>query len=944
MSTPSSLPSSSGQLEPGHEGIAIPLSPPPQPQPAGTPNAQGKQREWDRLLVLLVLVFAFLSASFLARNSDLWFHLASGRLLAKGQFSFGKDPFAYTTQQTYWANHSWLFELTLYGLRERIGDSGIVVLKALLVTALAGVLLSVRRREQSLLVPAFCTTLALLAMNPRLLLQPACISYFFLGLTLWLLWRRDAAGQKAHARRLSELLLLLLFILWVNIDGWFLLGPVLLTLFWLGERLRSIRSESDGQRRTPGWLVLAGWAVCLLSPYTYRGFTLPNELSPVTWASGLREDARFRGVFGSAWQAEYWRAAAVWNAAVLAYYLLTVLGLLSFLLHRRMLLSWRLMVWLPFAALAAWQTRIIPFFAVVAAPIMTLNLQEYFAGRASDLVASERRLLHSSELAARLCPFLLACALLALIILSWPGWLAGRAGLVRHVAWGVQTDPSLKRAAEILHQWRRQGLLSEQDHVFALHPEIAHYAAWFCPEEKQFFDHRYPLFAEAALEYETVCRALLEPKKQTEGQEWRRLLRERSVSIVVLYDREPERMLALLNRLGSDHANWTLLDVSGSVLIFGWNEGRPAGSFAPLAFDAERLAFGPQDEKAHRELPTAPEQGPARLPERRTLDQTLLRLPEEPSWESSAATTFLNYFNQRHLRNSLGSLAASLEGLPAPHVAAALVPPILLTARSSELLLLTVRAARRAVAVNPEDSNAWLRLGQAYILLYRVTCEHSAEGMLPLLARLRQIQSITALQQALRLDPDLEEAHRGLAGLYSERKYLDVALDHRRQERQIGERAGPHVGETVEERAHRLELVTRDIAKREEVLQERRNKYASGSRALMGERVQKARLALNLGLAREAMDEILSIPGEQLGVIGIKMELELLLELGRTEEARARLSEKDLIAFKRNLGFEDIPSPANAAGTAVYPVPYRLPVYDWLRLLQTAAVGDYARE
>jgi hypothetical protein len=888
-------------------------------------------------------VFAFLSASSLARNSDLWFHLAAGRLLANGKFSFGKDPFAFTTEQVYWANHSWLFDLALYGLRNGIGDTGVVVLKALLVTALAGILLSVRRRDQSLLVPAFCTTLALLAMNPRLLLQPTCVSFFLMGLTFWILWRQKAAGLSAQAGRLSKLLLLTLFVLWVNVDEWFLLGPVLATLFWFGERLQPAGGFGEAQQRMPGWLVLAGWVACLLSPYTYRGFTLPTELSPVTWSSGLHDDARFRYLFASPWQVEYWRAAAEWNGAGLAYYVLTILGLLSFLLKRRGLLGWRLIIWLPFAGLAAWQAHTIPFFAVVAAPILTLNLQEYLARSTPEQLVPAKTSFHLTDLAARLYPFLLSCSLLALILLSWPGRLAGCAGFERHVAWGIQPDASLKRAAEMLHQWRRQGLLSGSEHVFALHPEIAHYCAWFCPEEKQFFDHRYPLFVESAREYEMVCRALLEPRQQGGNGDWRHVLRERGISVVILSDREPKRMLALLNRLGSDRAEWTLLDVSGSVLIFGWNSGRPAGGFAPLAFDAARLAFGQQDEKAYSELPTAPEQGPGMLPDRRTLDQQLTRLPAQPSWESPAATTFLNYFHQRQVQDSLSSLAAGLSGGSPLPTATALIPQIVMTEHSSELLLLTVRAARRAVAINPEDSNAWLRLGQAYSLLCRATCEHSAQGMLPLLARLRQLQSITALQQALRLDPELEEAHHDLADLYRERKYLDMELEHRRQERQISERAGWRPGETAEEYADRLKLLTRDIANSEKTLHERRNNYTSGSRALVGEGVQKARLALNLGLTREAMDEILSIPGERLGVIGIKMELELLLELGRTEEARARLNEKDLIAFKRNLGFDDIPSPANAAGTPLYPVPYRLPLYDWLRALQTAAVGDYAR-
>src|ERR1700730_15525782 len=142
---------------------AIPLPPPPQPASHSATAARDQQR-WDRVLAFLVLVLAFLSASFLARNSDLWFHLATGRLLAQGQFLFGVDPFAYTTERVYWACHSWLFDLGLYALFGAIGGVGLVVLKALLVTAVAGILLRVRRPQSTALVPVVCTTLAILAM------------------------------------------------------------------------------------------------------------------------------------------------------------------------------------------------------------------------------------------------------------------------------------------------------------------------------------------------------------------------------------------------------------------------------------------------------------------------------------------------------------------------------------------------------------------------------------------------------------------------------------------------------------------------------------------------------------------------------------------------------------------------------------------------------------
>src|SRR5437764_1481503 len=80
--------------------------------------------EW--LLVGLVPLFAFAAASFAVRNSDFWLHLAAGRELAAGRYAFGVDPFAYTTEGVYWANHAWLFDLSAYLLFQAVGGAGLV--------------------------------------------------------------------------------------------------------------------------------------------------------------------------------------------------------------------------------------------------------------------------------------------------------------------------------------------------------------------------------------------------------------------------------------------------------------------------------------------------------------------------------------------------------------------------------------------------------------------------------------------------------------------------------------------------------------------------------------------------------------------------------------------------------------------------------------------------
>ena len=68
---------------------------------------------FDWVLAVCVLTLAFLIASFSVRNSDFWMHLASGRLLATGQYEFGKDPFSFESAGRTWVNHAWLFDFVL---------------------------------------------------------------------------------------------------------------------------------------------------------------------------------------------------------------------------------------------------------------------------------------------------------------------------------------------------------------------------------------------------------------------------------------------------------------------------------------------------------------------------------------------------------------------------------------------------------------------------------------------------------------------------------------------------------------------------------------------------------------------------------------------------------------------------------------------------------------
>src|SRR5207244_4434023 len=118
--------------------------------------------------------------------------------------------------------------------------------------------------------------------------------------------------------------------------------------------------------------------------------------------------------------------------------------------------------------------------------------------------------------------------------------------------------------------------------------------------------------------------------------------------------------------------------------------------------------------------------------------------------------------------------------------------------------------------------NAWLRLGQAYVVLHRATGERTATGLSPLFDMLRHVQAVTALEHALLLDPDLEQAHEALSILYGERTCLDAALEHRRHVLRLTRRT-PRRGETENDFKDRLKEEEQAIRRLEQLVEDRRH-------------------------------------------------------------------------------------------------------------------------
>ena len=156
------------------------------------PLLQRLRTAWclDLVLVTLLAALAFLLASFPARNSDLWGHLAAGRLLAQGEFPLRGDV---DVRSLFPGDQAYLFDLLTYGLYSVVGGDGLMVCKALVAAGLALVLLRLGSAGHGWWISGVCSALALVALGPNFLLKPTTISYLMLGL---------ASGSPGPASRL----------------------------------------------------------------------------------------------------------------------------------------------------------------------------------------------------------------------------------------------------------------------------------------------------------------------------------------------------------------------------------------------------------------------------------------------------------------------------------------------------------------------------------------------------------------------------------------------------------------------------------------------------------------------------------------------------------------------------------------------------------------------
>lgn len=252
-------------------------------------------------------------------ESDLFWHLATGRWMLEHGTIPRVDPFRFTSDGAAWIDHEWLFQIVVHGIERVAGLDGLIALRAAALGGFALLLFHHARRAG--LGAGLAGLLALAGMlgaRPRFLVRPEIVTLFaLLLLTLFLdrlttandalldlrqgLRKRLAAGRnredgagiankatvrpseaKVAQRGCSGVMiagvgLVALVVLWVNCHGQALLAPGVAFLFLAGRALEA-RGEASS-RRVPASLLVGVPALLaaalLVNPYGWRLIEVP---------------------------------------------------------------------------------------------------------------------------------------------------------------------------------------------------------------------------------------------------------------------------------------------------------------------------------------------------------------------------------------------------------------------------------------------------------------------------------------------------------------------------------------------------------------------------------------------------------------------------------------------------------------------------------------------
>jgi len=328
-----------------------------------------------RLLILFFMLLIFASAARPITDPDFWWHLRTGQYILETSSIPYSDIFSTVKFGSEWVTHEWLSEVLMYWIFQLSGYGGLIAFFGLIIAV--SFWITYRRCETRAPNPYIAGLVLMLgaaATIPTWGVRPQMFSMLFAATFLWVLDNYD------HEKNWRVVWCLVpAMILWVNMHAGFAVGLALILVTIVGVALDGYILEKlsvvEIWQRTRQLLVLwvvAVAAVCI-NPNGPRLYSYPFET--------LRSGAMMRYI-------QEWRPPDFQDPTFLALLFLIISTFCVLAVSSKQARPSELLLLCGTAAVTLRSARNVPFFALVATPILAGHLWAWM----SPYVAASRSL------------------------------------------------------------------------------------------------------------------------------------------------------------------------------------------------------------------------------------------------------------------------------------------------------------------------------------------------------------------------------------------------------------------------------------------------------------------------------------------------------------------------------------------------------------------------
>ncbi|MBW2983485.1 hypothetical protein KY361_00035 [Candidatus Woesearchaeota archaeon] len=214
-----------------------------------------KQKILEYAITALAFILIFgTHLKFDVSDSDIWLHLASGRVIYETKSIPKTDVLTFTAFGEPWSLHEWLYQIVNYVMYLKGGMSLLIFIKALTVCLAMGFLFLLIKKN--LYAGIISTIIVSFVLTQFSNVRPHVVSWVFFLLTLLIIKRK------------REWILPIMILIWGNIHPMHLMGLVIIGLY-LGERFLV--------RKDKKYVIITGLSIiaAMINPLGAGTFSLP---------------------------------------------------------------------------------------------------------------------------------------------------------------------------------------------------------------------------------------------------------------------------------------------------------------------------------------------------------------------------------------------------------------------------------------------------------------------------------------------------------------------------------------------------------------------------------------------------------------------------------------------------------------------------------------------